>query len=515
MKRKIVFPCDGGLVKNLPPYLIDDSAFSDGNNIMFSKGYMGKVGGWKKFSANKLDTTVYQIDNFYKFNGDAWFILCSTDKVYKYHDDLDTFEQIGAIVGGSLEHPLFTENVNDYFVMTNGIDKVKYWDGQLASMAELPGLTDCEGGVTSILAKTLLSYKNFLILGGTTENGTSCPQRIRWSQIGNCTKWKNNSDGTGQAGYADLAEGVDWVQCMRPLGDYIVIYKERSIQVLAYVGGDTIFERRPTIMGTGLLAPKAIIDLGNEHLFVGPDNIYSYDLVEVKVAGDDIKQDFFRILDPSKTSLINSFFIEETSEAWFSFVSINSSDGFPDKCLVYNIDTKKWSIRDMPFTAFGFYRANSDKNIDDIDLPIDSIDQEFDSSYYFSNAPINIVGDKDGNLFILDGHSKDDGDIHGFGVTKLTDLGDPSIIKRLMRIQLMVQREGNYNLMVSVGTAKSPDEYISWNGPYTLKLDEMNPPWIDVDLSARYFTLKFETFHKYEPFKIYGYIFNYNTRGEF
>jgi hypothetical protein len=516
MKYKSVIPPDQGINKYQPIDIIEDNFWSDCYNMNFGIGYIRKVTGWRPFDTNlsALGSPIRQIDNYYKYNGNEWLIFCTNNKVYWFNNSTHELVEIYSGLTTSDDHQIMTENFGDNFIITNGLDTPIYWDGVLSTMAIIPGINDMEGGITHFQADCLINYKNYLIFGNTTEDGTHFPQRIRWCQLGDMTKWKNNTDGTGGAGWLDLSEGVDWVQNMKLLGDYLIVYKERSIEILSYVGGDDIFSLRPAVQGTGLLAPKAIIDLGTEHIFIGPDNIYSFDLIEPKIAGDNISNEFFRLLNPSKADLTTGFFIEEIPEAYFVFVSVDSPDGYPDKALIYNTDTKAWSIRDLPMTAFGYYNLQEDRTIDSIEETIDSILWEIDSSTTLANAPINICGDKNGNLYVLDGHNANGNDIDGYAVTKLYDFGDPGILKRLMRIQLMISREGPYNLEVTVGTADNVDEPITWHPPYYMKLDKTYPPWVDIDLTARYFIIKFRTQHKDEPFKITGYKMYYQERTE-
>jgi hypothetical protein len=578
VEKKVVMAPDKGINKYLPHSLIDDRSWSDGNNVQFGVGYVQKSGGWQKFlnnpaewqasteysegdyilpttpndhvykcttagtsgeseptwtttagdtnsdgtavwtevGVNKLSGTLMAMDNYYQFDGDDYLIAITTTKCYTYDPENNTFLDItGGTLNGSTGYPVVTENAQNYFVFTNGIDPVKYWTGS-GNIADLPGLDDCEGGVTSVRCKSLLYFQNFLVLGNTTEDGNPRPQRIRWSCIGDITSWKN-VDGDAskqQAGYGDLTDDVSWVQAMRPLGNYVVVYKERAIQLINYVGGTTIWNKWPAFIGTGLLSTRALVDLGDEHIFVGNDNIYSFNGRDPAIAGDNIAKEFFRTLDPDKTELLNSFYIEEVPELWFSFVSIDSADGKPDKAICYNVDTKAWSFRDIPMMAYGYYNRKDEMTIDSMEFTIDSWNTEIDSSVNLANAPLNLAGDSSGYIYVLEGHSHDGAAIDSSLTTKLHDLDAPDRIKRLLRVQLMISREGPYNLPIYVGTADNVDEPVTWYGPYNMSLDRTYPPWIDVDISARYLALRMGTTGADEPFRLTGYILYYDLRGE-
>jgi len=522
MKKTIMAPSKG-IVKNqeFPHDLIDDRAWSDGNNIRFGEGYVEKVGGWKKFMTTPLDGAIMAIDNYYQFDGDEFLMLITPTTVYKYDPGTNTGIDIATTsLTGTPSDVIITETSRNLFVLTNGKDKVQYWDGAASSIADLPGLTDCvnagqTAGIIVNNAKCLVNFGNFLILGGTTEDGVAYPQRIRWSQIGNIQKWKLETDGSGQAGWGDLTDGVDWIVRLMPFKNYLVCYKERSIQVITYVGGTDIFDKWPAIAGTGLLAPRAIVDLGDEHLFLGPDNFYSFNFQEVLVAGDDIAKDFFKHLDPSKASLTTAFVVEEHSEVWFNYVSIDSTDGLHDKAMVYNYETKAWSPRDMPMTAFGYYRAEENTTIDSLDIDIDSMNDAFDDSKNLANAPLNLCGDAQGYIYLLDGHAKDGVDLPCFIRTKLFDFEAPDKLKRANRIQFMISREGSYNLEVRIGTAANVGEPITWSSNKYMSLNTSALPWIDFDITSRYMMFEFGTPLKDQPFKLTGYIIYYDERGAF
>jgi hypothetical protein len=520
MKTKIIMSPDGGIKKNVPKNLVPDNSWTDGNNVRFGNGFMEKVKGWQKWNEQELDGAVMALENYYKFAGDDWLIAITPTTVYRFNPTMGTFIDItDTNLTGTTENPVMTENAQDLFIITNGVDNIQYWDGALDYIAPLPNMDDCEpyplqGPVTDVKAKCLLYFNNQLILGGTTENGESYPQRIRTSQMGDVTAWKNNVDGSGECFVGDLTDGVDWIIRLLPFKNYVVVYKERSIQVLSYVGGDLVWDKWPSVSGVGLLAPKAVIDMGDEHLFLGPDNFYSFNFQEVLEAGDDIKDDFFRLLDPEKSHLVNAFIVEEMTEAWFNFVSINSPDGFHDMAVVYNYDKKTWAFRDLPFTSYGYYRAKNATIIDDLEMEINAMDWELDTSKYLANAPINLCGSAQGFIYLLDGNSKDGADINGWAVTKVFDGDNPMVNKRWKGLRVFTSYEGNYSLVVHAGMQKHVDSPVTWYGPYYYLMDGSQSQ-VYFDHTAPFATFKLGTISKDQPFKLIGYAPLFDYRGKF
>lgn len=639
MEYKYVPGPSKGINKYLPAHLIDDKEWSDGMNVYFGAGYVKKCGGYEKFTRqpnewaatnaytlgaycipttatgivykcttagtsgateptwptsgtvsdggavwtfsgyNVLDGVVMRMDTYRKYNGDTYLMAITTKRCYYFDSTNLVFIDItGADLSGSPDYPVVSANAQDYFVFTNGVDNVKYWDGTMSAIENLPGLFapsawqtghdysigdycrptsdnsfvyrcsdagtsggveptwsettstptsdegvvwdlvgtyGAEGGVTDIRCTTLRYVGNFLLLGNTVENGNQRPQRVRWSCIGQITGWKIVTDNIAwqEAGYGDFTDDVSAVQAICPLGNYVVVYKEESINRMYYVGGTTIWKTYPAIIGKGCIGPLAVVDLGDKHIFVGKENIYSFDLMTPKRIGDQWAEYFFLILDPGKTQLIAGFYQKEVPEIFFAFVSTNSED-YPDKAISYNTNTGAWAVREMPMTSFGNYIVLSTETWNNVAGTWDEATKIWDSSKSLANAPINLCSDENGVIYQFDGNSFDGAAIDGYLTSKLFDFDFPHFMKRIHRIQFMTSREGDYSLNVYVGTTGNVEDDIVWYGPYEMSLDQGGNPWVDLDITGRYMCFKVGTTNANEPFKITGYMIKWEKRGE-
>lgn len=570
--RTDLSPVDKGLNYRLLPHQLPTSQWRKGVNIQFGPGYFEKVGGWGKAFADPLDGAVCHMDNYFTSEDDAFLMLHTPKSVYKYTGGDAAPEKITASdLTGDIENPVLSDTIDDMYIFTNQKDYMKVWPG-FGNVITMPGtrtgsawaagaaktkwdvvsdngynyicttagttgtvkptfptsgtVTDgpvvweClgfsgleRGGSGIDKCRMIANYAGFLIVGGIYEDGIHFPQRIRWTQWDQPFRWKNNTDGSGQAGYLNLSDGVDWIQNGAMLGNYLVVYKERSINTFSYVGGDEIFQQRPSITGIGLLAPGGLCNLGDEHIFIGPDNIYSYDLMEQKIAGDDIAKEFFRLLDPGYTDNITNFFIEESTLLYFGFTSINSVDHTNDMALVYNTDTKAWSIRELPMTGFGYWSKNTDDAWDNDEAAWDSDDTTWDDSRDLQNSPTNLCGDAAGYIYEFGGHSKDGADIAFSIESGLISFDEPTLLKRLKRIQFMVSREGDYNMTVEIGTADNVDEPVIWRQTRYMSLSRTTPPWVDCDVTGRFFAIRLSNDKANQPVRVSGIIAFHEMRG--
>lgn len=378
------------------------------------------------------------------------------------------------------------------------------------------GSLEVEGNsARSVQAKYVCDYKGFVFLANTVEDGNAYPQRLRWSQWQNATLWHNESDGSGLAGYVDCTDTAGTIQAIRKLNDYLFIYKDDGILSLSYTGGeDTTFSKDTVTTEAGLIAPRAIVELPHYHIFVGQDNFYAFDGSSVSAIGDDNKDYFFSKIDPAKVSNIYGYYNRDSGDVLFIYDSTLPHGDSPDKAISYNTRTKQWSLRDINMTALGEFSQTEDRIIDSVNIPIDDSPEMIDSSLYARDKLLSVGGDNEGNIYRLDGYADSRGDYEGYVVTKTHHMNTPEKIKRLMRVMFHIETQGNYNLYVQIGTGWNAETPMTWTKPLYMDLKAPKPPWVDVDLSCRYFAIRFGTTGNSQPFKILGYTIFYQERSD-
>ena len=395
------------------------------------------------------------------------------------------------------------------------------------------GSDELEGNsANSLQAQCIDNYKGFLFVANTTEQGTAYPSRLRWSQWQNPRLWHNNEDGSGMSGYVDVDDTYGKIMAIRKLGDTLVVYKESGVITFNYTGGDTVFSKELITSQVGLLSPQAIVSLEHSHYFVGRDNIYMFDGNTVSPIGDSIYNYFFK--DLVSVNKIIGYYDGNSKDILFAYSNENDVNAINlNKAIVYNIQTHTWSQRDMGITAIGDYSDNHDTIIDEITDSFDSKRMEkqlIDASLYEKQSVVTAIGTQEGKIYKLSGYADSRGDYEGYVVTKTHHMEDPLHIKRLLRIQFHIETQPNCNLYVIVKPywdaevieARTDDLEEEWKDAIILPLNIRNseteqpvsPPFVDVDLSARYFKIKFGTLKNNEYFKVLGYTLLYQTRGE-
>lgn len=371
------------------------------------------------------------------------------------------------------------------------VHPVMQWIGTTNFATKLVGLRSGDsveglGTLTADLkAAIIYFFESFLVLGNLVENGSSIPQKIRWSRFANYTSWVNNIDGSGQAG-AFLFFGADFVMNILQLKRELFFYRERSIEAMTYVGPPDIMNFRRAETGTGLLGKDSIIDFGDSHMYMGPDNLWDNNGINVIPIGDSFKTEFFSRLDPSQRSRVKLFFQEEVDEVLITYST--SGTNAHEYAWVYNIALKKFSgPRDVDASGWGYYTQSDSITWDSLVGSWDSQPEIWDSSTLLANNPINLMGNSSGYTFVFGtGITKNGVAITSKLRSKRTDLGDASVKKRIQMVKAGASYQGSGSLSVYIKTSNGIDDPFTTHGPYSLSLDASGEPMVYFDVTDRY-----------------------------
>jgi hypothetical protein len=229
---------------------------------------------------------------------------------------------------GAAEYPTATDYA-DIGVFSAGTSDgifVFTYTGESGSEVEFEQI----GGDAPSLARSVAIFDQRIIAGGVIGASEENYSMIQWSSKGQWDDWSTASGG----GFTIIGDSPDWVQAMRRLGDNLIVYKERSI----YIGRKTYIADPPLRFdpapgqGIGLAAPNSIGDLGEEHLFLGWDDVYVFSLKRLQPIGTRIREELFfgeNGIIPRYIGLCTGVIAEEFDEYWL-FVATGKHPGDVD-----------------------------------------------------------------------------------------------------------------------------------------------------------------------------------------
>lgn len=285
----------------------------------------------------------------------------------------------------------------NWMVFTNGVDNVQHFDG--LTVEDLPNMPSSGNTQCRVVAL----FTNHLLLLHTTEGGTAHPQRVRRSDAGDPTEWV-----TGTAGYSELLDSEDWIVAAAPLGPYLIIYKERTIVRVEYVGSDDLlFNFDTMISGEGALSQDSVADLGDFHMFLGNANVYAYrGGFDIEPMGDSIYYKMFGNsgeLNPTYKARSFLIYLEELDEVWIVYPA--GSDEIPKNLLRYKQATGAWAPRILThsLTGFGFYQRNTSLTWQEAAGTWAAYTYPWNSQRSLANSPTTLLcGDETNQVFEYD-----------------------------------------------------------------------------------------------------------------
>ena len=205
---------------------------------------------------------------------------------------------------------------DDVMILCNGIDGVLIlaYTGQATPVeGQFLHSTWATGCPTFGVACAV--YDGRLVIGGTND-GLSVAQ---WSSKGRFDHWDTGT--YSDTGSQVIGDSPDQIIALRRLGDYLICYKQRSTFIgrKSYLADPAIiFEPAPG-QGIGIASANSIGDLGEEHIFLGWDDVYSFSLRGVEPIGTRIKDELFYGTDgilPKYLTTCVGVIAEEFDEYW-------------------------------------------------------------------------------------------------------------------------------------------------------------------------------------------------------
>lgn len=233
-------------------------------------------------------------------------------------------------------------------ICDGGNTDIQRWAGRFETdFADLVGAGGYHDGTTH-RAQAIGSTRNRLILispqtfSSTSNLWTENNQTIRWPVINKIETWTGT--GSGAVTLIDTG-GVNLVGTN--LGGTFIIYQDRGIWDLNWVGGTTVFDPRPMISDLGLLAPHLLVAKNNIHYFVGDDfNVYAYLGGTIKQRiGDKIHRYLQEQLDPDYAHRSWLAIDKDNKRLWIFIVP--KGDIYITKAYGMDLVTGSWMPRDF------------------------------------------------------------------------------------------------------------------------------------------------------------------------
>lgn len=487
-----------GIRQDVPREQLPPEFVWKAENVMHYDGRIRKVPGYSQIGAT-LDSAVLRIVDVPLQNGNVSSVALTQGKAWEYSSGW--VDRSGAAYSATTFWVTDMVSNQDILLATNGVDQVQKWTGpgnNFAAIGGSPPFTAAQG---------VADIQQHTVLWGTTESGTFQGARIRWSDAGLFETWTGGLSGT-----TTLAK-PDFIVAVLPLtDDFWVIYRERSIWHMRYVGSPLVFFFEEKITGIGIVGVHAAETFGAVHFVVGSDDFYEYDGNRLQSVGERVRPEFYGVLDTSNQGRVTHLIDELSLSSYIFFPSVSSTSGIPDRAIiedaekVHGPDRAWWLRTDISPTGVGFWVEPSGTAWNALSGSWLAQTWRWQTAGLLADRPLTAWGDAAGKVYAFD-PTLGDGDgnaIPCFFESGLIDVANeilgrsgetppsgyrPSGKVQLQEISVEFETRGTQTFEVWIGTTDVLSAPIVWK-KYTVSLSATSRQRFFPRTVARYFAYR-------------------------
>ena len=280
---------------------------------------------------------------------------------------------------------------NSNTALTNLVDKATYYVVKIDANSIKLATTNLNAVTTVVIVLTATAGSETHKL----EKSIIYNQRVKWSALNDSSDWVVSGD--TQSGYQDIVGSHGSVMAIVGGESYAVIFMERAIYRMDYVGTPLIFQFSKVADNIGAFIPKSVVSFGSDIFFLAQDGFY-------KLSGGDtlapigngkVDDYFFNDLS-SDLDGVSSAIDPNNSVAVWSYRG-SGADGTNDinnKLLIYNYSVDKWATGsglDVQFISSGSQEAFDTLEKLDVLGDLDALPKTLDS-YYYSSGVYGLAG---------------------------------------------------------------------------------------------------------------------------
>jgi hypothetical protein len=345
-----------------------------------------------------------------------------------------------------------------YYIATNGVDAVQVWD-TVTQFRDLLGGTSSDNHVH--FSKAIAMFQNCLFHLNKVVNGVRQSRLLQWSDAGLVEVYAG-----GLSGSLTLFQGSDEGVELVPLSSYLAAYRKDSIHLISFSGAPFFFSQRQVIASVGLLAARAVFNLDTSHIFLGTDNVYVFNGVDLQPIGDDIRDELFSTIDPANAYKSLILYDQQQNQLQL-IVPSTTGGGVPDTWWLWNLTTGGWSgpIRGRPITGGGNYTKTTTTTWATATGTWATVSGSWSSVGTIAGAPVSLFGNTTMIVYLIDSTVVD---FDGVSTVARFESGavypgareNPPVIETVC-VELLPMVSLGDSVDYYVGTAEDP------NGPYT------------------------------------------------
>lgn len=324
-----------------------------------------------------------------KFDGATTLFAASATQIYKFDNNdssLDALTTSGYTTVEGWDVTQFGPRI----ILANGIDKLQGWT--LNSSAYFGDLS-----ADAPVAKYVTVVRDFVV----AANDGSNTSKVYWSDLNDETDWTPAT--SSQADFQILPDGGDITGLAG--GEYGLIFLERAIYRMSYVGSPFFFQFDAISRSLGCISGGSIAQYGNLTYFLSDDGFYVCDgQVTKNIGNEKVNRWFFDNAIPGEISTGMSATVNPITKLviW----KFNNNFG-GQNLLIYSIDLNKWTYADTTAESVSYILTPSAtlEQVDNYNTSIDALDIPLDSQV-FAGGQLLLAGVSNSKIIVFSGQPK-------------------------------------------------------------------------------------------------------------
>ena len=494
------------VIQDIPPAEVGPEFWTDLRNFYMRVGYAQRMSGVSQFFADWTDPAVNVI-NVREQTSNFWVVMGNS--TVQVIDQAGTVTDITpAVYTPTIEPFEATSTPINGFPVQNFIQSPPtFWDKNVGNICQpLPGWP------ASTTARSIRSFKQFLIAMNMVESSVEFGDKLRWSNAAEPgtvpTEW--TASATNEAGDTTLSDTTGGIVDGLSLRGQFIIYKNHSTYLMNFVGGTFVFTFRKFLTTSGILANNCVAEAEGRHVVMTDGDVLVHDGQNVKSLLDKkLRRFLFLQIDPDNFSNSFVFNYRAAKEVWICFPTQGFE--FCNLAVVWDYAHDLLSVRELPETwshgqsglvLSATQALDWDSQTDTWDSSSGSWNRaQFTGAFERVLTSVAVstqdgfadpLGDGNSRLLFVDdtSTSRDDSAVFGQITRESMDLGTPESLKYVRRVWPRVEGSTGTTLKIRVGVQDDPTAGISWSAQQDFRINEDS--FLNFDASGRFISVRLE-----------------------
>ena len=242
------------------------------------------------------------------------------------------------------QHWRFTQ-FGEQIIATNSADPIQTW-----TMGNVGNFANLSSGAP--LARYVATIEpGFCMVGFYTSGGTTVSSGLWWSALNDATSWPTPGTLAATSVQSDVQQmpGGGFITGILPAigGANGVVFTERTLYRIEYVGAPAVFAFREIDRSRGCIAPQGLIQVGPTAFFLSEDGFCAFNGTSAtNIGAGRVDRKFWSEVDQTALDRIYATVDLDRKLVIWAYPTNSALNQNPNRWLIYSYSKDKWRYAD-------------------------------------------------------------------------------------------------------------------------------------------------------------------------